>query len=122
MEPGRVQELLKSRDGYCRGVIVKTIARIGQLELLRRPIQLLYPLELFGSLENHITPAENVESEDFGQDPTVNNSDRQVADSSPENLADEANNSSNHRNRARHVAAQRGDEQKKACMIQLQED
>ncbi len=119
---GRVQELLKSRDGYCRGVIVKTIARNGQLELLRRPIQLLYPFEICGSSENHITPADNVESEDFSEDPTVNNSEREVAEYSPENPADEANNSSNHRNRVRCVAAQRGDEQRKACMIQLQED
>ena len=48
---GRIQELLKGRDGHCRAAIVKTTASDGQSVLLRRPIQLLYPLELSDSLE-----------------------------------------------------------------------
>ena len=54
---GRIQELLKGRDSHCRGAVVRTTTRDGRPELLRRPIQLLYPLELKSSSDSHETSA-----------------------------------------------------------------
>ena len=45
---GRIQELLLGRDGHTRAAVVKTTANDGRSVLLRRPVQLLYPMELRG--------------------------------------------------------------------------
>lgn len=42
----RVAELITDRDGKTRGAVVKVPDRNGQTITLRRPLQLLYPLEL----------------------------------------------------------------------------
>lgn len=43
---GRIQEVMKGRDGIIRGAVVKFVCRGRQHLHLRRPIQLLYPLEV----------------------------------------------------------------------------
>ena len=43
---GRIQELLTGRDGQTRAAVVRVALRDRQHVLLRRPVQLLYPLEI----------------------------------------------------------------------------
>ena len=43
---GIVQEVLKGRDGLTRAAVVKIASRDRQHTILKRPIQLLYPLEI----------------------------------------------------------------------------
>ncbi|KAK3727756.1 hypothetical protein QZH41_005209 [Actinostola sp. cb2023] len=45
---GVVNELIQSGDGEVRGVQLKTTTKRGILTTLRRPVQLLYPLEIQG--------------------------------------------------------------------------
>ena len=42
----RVQELITGQDGQVRGAVLRVISRNGELTILRRPLQLLYPLEV----------------------------------------------------------------------------
>ena len=44
--PERYKKTIKGRDGQIRGAEVKVVKRDRQQDLLRRPIQLLYPLEV----------------------------------------------------------------------------
>ena len=61
---GQIQKLLESRDGCYRAAIVKTRTSDGRLEQLRRPIQLLYPLELKSpSDSSEMTAANDTSSE-----------------------------------------------------------
>ena len=41
----RVKELITGKDGNVRGAVVKTVTKTGGVSVLRRPLQLLYPLE-----------------------------------------------------------------------------
>ena len=43
---GRVEEVIAGRDGSVRGAAVRLVSRNRQQTLIRRPIQLLYPLEI----------------------------------------------------------------------------
>ena len=43
---GLVQEIMRGRDGQTRAAIVKVASRDRQHSILKRPIQLLYPLEI----------------------------------------------------------------------------
>ena len=43
---GLVQEVMRGRDGQTRAAIVKVASRDRQHSILKRPIQLLYPLEI----------------------------------------------------------------------------
>ena len=43
---GRVQEVLTGRDGHPRAATVRVASRDCQHVLLKRPLQLLYPLEI----------------------------------------------------------------------------
>ena len=43
---GRVEELLPSSDGEVRGVLVRVMSKRGQVKMIRRPIQHIYPLEV----------------------------------------------------------------------------
>ena len=43
---GIVQEIMKGRDGLTRAAVVKVASRDRQHSILKRPIQLLYPLEI----------------------------------------------------------------------------
>ena len=44
---GRIEELLKGADGNVRGVYVKVASSRGHAKVLRRPIQHVYPLEVY---------------------------------------------------------------------------
>ena len=101
---GRIQELLKGRDGHCRAAIVKTTASDGQPVLLHLPIQLLYPLELSNSSE----PSTEKRSSPGAELPTGNESSIEQTGTKLRWF--------------KRAAAQRGDEQRKACMFELNDD
>ena len=48
---GRIQELLIGQDGLPRSALVRVATRDQQYTLLKRPLQLLYPLEVAGAQE-----------------------------------------------------------------------
>ena len=54
---GRIEELIPSSDGTVRGVRVKVVSKGGQLKIIHRPIQHLYPLEV-GSRQPDSTTTE----------------------------------------------------------------
>ncbi len=58
---GRVKELLKGRDGNTRAVVLRTVSKGGEVILLNRPIQKLYPLELRSESEDQEVPLTFVE-------------------------------------------------------------
>ncbi len=58
---GRVEELLKGRDGNTRAVVLRTVSKDGEVILLNRPIQKLYPLELRSESEEQDVPLTFVE-------------------------------------------------------------
>ncbi len=58
---GRVKELLKGRDGNTRSVVLRTVSKSGEVILLNRPIQKLYPLELRSESEDQEVPLTFVE-------------------------------------------------------------
>ena len=58
---GRVKELLKGRDGNTRAVVLRTVSKGGEVILLNRPIQKLYPLELRSESEDQEIPLTFVE-------------------------------------------------------------
>lgn len=43
---GKIEELLSGADGRVRGVRVKVLSKGGQVKMIRRPIQHIYPLEV----------------------------------------------------------------------------
>ena len=43
---GRIEELIASADGKIRGVRVKVVSKEGQVKIIQRPIQHIYPLEV----------------------------------------------------------------------------
>ena len=51
---GKIQEVIVGRDGQIRGATVKVASRNRQYSRLRRPIQLLYPLEVRSESESLI--------------------------------------------------------------------
>ena len=60
----RVQELITGRDGRTRGAVIKVPASNGKITTLRRPLQLLYPLEI--KCQDHY------EVEEESSEPSVN--------------------------------------------------
>ena len=49
---GRVVELIPSADGKVHGVRVKVVSKGGQIKIIQRPFQHIYPLEVRSSLED----------------------------------------------------------------------
>ena len=43
---GKIEQVIEGSDGHARGVRVRTQTKTGRPTILRRPIQLLYPLEI----------------------------------------------------------------------------
>ena len=112
---GRIQELLQGRDGHCRGAVVRTMTKDGQPVLLRRPIQLLYPLEV-GSLE----PATEKTSDPMA---VMLPSEKSPTEADGEGTIEEDMDTTHKPlRRSRRVAAQQGDERRKACMFELDDD
>ena len=113
---GRIQEVMKGRDGQVRGATVRMANRDRQQVLLHRPIQLLYPLEV-----------ECVDDEQTVHSGTEDPEDSAGGIQKPP-LADEStdgdgntNNQPETQRRSRRAAAQQADERRKACMFQLED-
>lgn len=108
----RIQELL---EGCYRGAIVKTVTRDGQPEMLRRPIQHLYPLEVESAFDSNESTVEKTSSPKVVTPTPVDI----VGEDSSERVT---NTPAVPPSRPRRIAAQRGEERRKACMIELNED
>lgn len=114
---GRIQEVMMGRDGQIRGATVRMAVRDRQQVLLRRPIQLLYPLEV-KCQDNRETPPSEAEEPEKATNkvspPALSHNEPTVgggnADHPPET-----------RRRSQRVAAQRADERRKACMFELED-
>ena len=44
---GRIEEVIKGSDGQVRGACVRMQTKTGRSAVLQRPVQLLYPLEMY---------------------------------------------------------------------------
>ena len=111
---GQIQELLEGCDGHYRAAIMKT-TRDGRLEQLHRPIQLLYPLELKSPSDSSETTAANETSSE-----KVNRSEEFPTDKDAEEKG--TGTLSQPRRQSRRVAAQQGNERRKVCMFELNDD
>ena len=76
---GRIQELFTGQDGLPCNALVRVTARDQQHTLLKRPLQLLYPLEVAGAEEPEVT-GEVAGAE--GPEVTVENAERDVCSTS----------------------------------------
>lgn len=94
---GIVQEIMSGRDGLTRAATVKVVSRDRQQSMLRRPIQLLYPLE--------------IHCESVDTSPTEPTLDPKTPKSQPE-LSKQA--------RPRRAAAKRADEMRREWIAELE--
>ena len=111
---------------------MKTTTSDSQPELLRRPVQRLYPLEVMGTSDGTEPAAENASSPEYtspSEKPAIDDvgvdrsSEGDVrADQAPEPTEKVLSELTEPPTRPRRLAAQRGEEQRKACMIELDED
>ena len=113
---GRIQETIEGRDGQIRGATIKMAKRDRQQDLLRRPIQLLYPLELCCPNPPEIGTEGLEESPENVSPPGIGSTE---GDENTENLHSEV--PQEFRRRSRRSTARRADERRKACMHQLQD-
>ena len=115
---GRIVDVMRGRDGQIRGATVKMASEDGHGALLRRPIQLLFPLEVKcqePSLET-VQVAEN--SED------TRDSSRVLTTSNDKSNIEEhdKNDTSVCSRRSKSTAAKEADERRKACMFELKDN
>ena len=61
---GVVQEVLTERVGLTRAAVIKVAASDQQYSILRRPFQLLYPLEIY----SHVSPKQDVSTTPSAED------------------------------------------------------
>ena len=114
---GRVQELLESSTDHY-SAIVKTMTSDGKPELLCRPIQRLYPLEVEGTTDSNKTAAVNASSPEVAspseKPPTHNLGEDRSSEGAVTTTVPQS--------QLRRIAAQRGEEGRKACVVELDED
>ena len=106
---GRIDSIMKGKDGHIRGATVKVASKGGCSMLLNRPIQLLFPLEVKCQEPTTHSPgtAQDSSSPADGQ-PSVPEPD---SDSAPI-----------HSRRSSRKAAKDADERRKVCMFELEDD
>lgn len=83
----RVAELITGRDGKMRGAVVKVPGKSGRTTTLRRPLQLLYPLEL-KCKDQYERPGESTDPSDQTTEPsdqTTEPSDQTTTEQTAEN-------------------------------------
>ena len=49
---GKVEELIRSKDGKIRGISVKAVTQKGRSSVINRPVSKLYPLEVSDNTSN----------------------------------------------------------------------
>ena len=108
---GVIQETIQGRDGKIRGALVKMAKRDRQQEFLRRPIQLLYPLEIN-------RPNSLLEGTGNQEEPT---DDQPHSHPNPNDTQSESSQQTSPR-RSRRAAAQQADHRRRACMYYFQDD
>lgn len=104
---GRIQETIRGRDGEVRGAVVKMAKRHAQQEVLRRPIQLLYPLEVS-------QPMSATEDET-----AINKDNPPEVTTLPEE--DTSIESEGLKGRSQRITARETDDRRRACMHQLED-
>ena len=105
-----VQEIIQGRDGMIRSALVKMVKRDRQKDALRRPIQLLSPLEI--NQPNSLLEETRSQEESTNDPPHSHpNPNDTQADSSQQTSP----------RRSRQAAAQRADHRRRACMYSLQD-
>ena len=114
---GRIQELLEGCNGHY-SAIVKTMTSDGKPELLRRPIQRLYPLEVEGTKDSNETAAVNARSPEVASPSEKPPTDNLGEDRSSEGAVT----TTAPHGQLRHIAAQQGEEGRKANVVELDED
>ena len=97
----RIQKTIKGRDGQIRGAEVKVVKRDRQQDLLRRPIQLLYPLKVF-----HPNPPATM------TDPEISSGDISPPEPAKEDEKTEVVHSKEAGKRSRRVTAQQADDRR----------
>ena len=108
---GVIQETIQGRDGKIRAALVKMAKRDRQQEFLRRPIQLLYPLEIN-------RPNSLLEGTGNQEEPT---DDQPHSHPNPNDTQSESSQQTSPR-RSRRAAAQQADHRRRACMYSFQDD
>lgn len=108
---GVIQDTITGQDGQIRGATVKMAKRDKQQDLLRRPIQLLYPLEFHHSSSR---PTETENPEEMSIEISVPELRVPAKDT-------HSGNSLNAPRRSGRATAQQADERRKACVYQLED-
>ena len=106
---GMIQETVKGRDGEVRGAVVKMAKRHAQQEVLRRPIQLLYPLEVSQPMSATETETDTIDKDNPPEVTTL-----------PEE-EDKSKESEKLKRRSQRITAREADDRRKACMHQLED-
>ncbi len=108
---GVIQETIQGRDGEIRGALVKVAKRDRQQEFLRRPVRLLYPLEI--SQPNSLPEGTGIQEELTDNQP--------CSQPNPDDTRSDSSQQTSPR-RSHRAAAQQADHQRRACMYSLQDD
>ena len=108
---GVIHETIQGRDGKIRGALVKMAKRDRQQEFLRRPAQLLYPLEIN-------QPNSQLERTGDQEGPT---DDQAHSHPNPNDTQSDSSQRTSPRS-SRRAAAQQADNRRRACMYALQDD
>lgn len=103
----RVKETIVGKDGRVRGAVLKLPAKDGQTTLLRRPLQLLYPLEINCQVGEQTSAKEDSNSADEGE---------------LEQTDEEAPSERATCRRSQRTAARQANNQLKACLFELKEN
>ena len=112
---GKIQDTFKGRDGQIRGVTSKMTRRDRHQDLLRRPIRLVYPLEVYPNSPE--TEIEDTENSPGNISPLELES--REGDENMQNL--HSGNPQETQRRSQRATAHQADERRKVCMYQLQD-
>lgn len=107
---GRIQEIITGRDGKIRGATVKVASQNRQHPLLRRPIQLLYPLEVHSQEK---APVASVSDE---PEPETQSQEKSISTKTPQVPPEQEP-----RQRSQRSAAKQANDRRKACMLELED-
>ena len=103
----RVKETIVGKDGRVRGAVLKLSTKNGQTTLLRRPLQLLYPLEIDCHIDDLTGVANDMTS---------------AVEWEPEQTDKEVPKEGTTRRRSQRVAARQANDRLKACLVELKEN
>ncbi len=105
----RVKETIVGKDGRVRGAVLKLPAKDGQTTLLRRPLQLLYPLEINCQIGEQNSMAEDTNSAN-------------EEEVEPEQTDEEIPSEYVASRRSQRAAARQANDRLKACLVELNEN